>query len=71
MARRGVRGDVTTPLGVGGLEERKKRRKEEIKEGKLEDLKKGLHALTRRVGGFDVSGLFRSHFGSSHFGSSS
>ena len=56
------RRDVNVPLGVEGSEERKKRRnkemkKEETKKEKFENLKKDLHAMTRRVGGFYVVGM--------------
>ena len=47
-------------MAVGGSEERKKRRTKERKKtrkqtrkGEIEDLKKDLHALTRRVGEFE------------------
>ena len=44
-------GRQTSPLKVGGSEEKKKGRKKERKKGWCEDLTKVLHALTRRVGG--------------------
>ena len=41
VARRGVRGEVKLPLGVGGSKGRNTRRKEERKKARKEDLKKG------------------------------
>ena len=37
-----------------GSKEEKKRRKKDRKKGRFEDLNKGLHALTRRVGGCSI-----------------
>ena len=55
VARRGIRGEVNLPPGVGRFgrkEDKKRESKRERKNGRFEDLEKGLHALTRRVGGF-------------------
>ena len=49
VARRGVRVEVNLPPGG-----RRFGRKEERKNGRFKCLKMGLHALTRRVGGFIV-----------------
>ena len=50
----------------GSKEERKKERKEERNIGKIEDLKKVQHALTRSVGGLTVAILNQATVNHSH-----